>query len=484
MTTRHTDVLVIGGGPGGMSAAVAAAKSGASVTLLEALAEIGGNAIWSTGYMAFIDTELQRQHGIEDSIEIFMSDARAEVDLQRGRYGIIWDEYMTRVFAERSARTYDFLIEYGVEFGRFIRRPLQHTVDRMLNVVDTFGIQRAFLRAFSQFGVNVELNTKAIRLVRSENRVSGVVASGPSGVTTWLASHGVILATGGYQANPELRLRYQPEHLARTPYLGVHTCQGDGHLMAQSLGGDLINMTMIQPLVIVGSALVEDSIAVNVKGERFHNEAGPYDDRVAALLSQPDRVGYYVFDHTTFTKRRHLVDQMPSPYIAAADHSELATQIGCDVAVLARTLAEWNSLLATTPQQDSSFNRVIFNADGHGISDPPFYCSRMTLGTNFPSGGLRTTTTMNVVDVLGQPVLGLYAAGDTVGGVNPCLGLGGIHICTGLTLGALAGESATNRAIGEVHELLAVNPLPRPRLTATRPTMAIVDLKDRKADHD
>jgi succinate dehydrogenase/fumarate reductase flavoprotein subunit len=204
--------------------------------------------------------------------------------LQRDRYGIIWDEYMTRVYAERSAETYDFLVQYGVEFGRFIQRPLQHTTERMLNVVDTFGIQRAYLRAFEEFGVKVAYETRVKSLVRDGERVTGVVAEGPDGTVQWNASRGVVLSTGGYQSNPELRMRYQPEHLARTPYLGVHTCQGDGHLMGQMMGGDLINMTMIQPLVIVGSALVEDSIAVNVKGERFHDEAGPYDARSHRLL--------------------------------------------------------------------------------------------------------------------------------------------------------------------------------------------------------
>jgi len=99
MQTHSTDVLVVGAGPGGMSAAVAAARRGAKVTVLEALHEIGGNAIWSTGYMAFVDTDFQRKQGVEDSVEKFMRDARAEVELQRDRYGIIWDEYMTRVYA-------------------------------------------------------------------------------------------------------------------------------------------------------------------------------------------------------------------------------------------------------------------------------------------------------------------------------------------------------------------------------------------------
>ena len=107
-------------------------------------------------------------------------------------------------------------------------------------------------------------------------------------------ARGVVLATGGYQSNPRLRQRYQPEFVARAPYLGVDTCRGDGHLMGQAVGGDLINMTFVPPLVIVSSSVVEDAIAVNAAGERFHDEAGPYEERVERLHAQPGRRARYV----------------------------------------------------------------------------------------------------------------------------------------------------------------------------------------------
>ena len=210
-----------------------------------------------------------------------VSDARAEVERQRELYGIVWDEALTRLYAARSAAVYRFLRKYGVSFERLIERPLQHTVHRMAKLDDTFALRPAYQKAFDERGVTVHLQTRGTQLVTEAGRVTGILAEDAKGIRRhYAARRGVVLTTGGYQAGAKLRRRYQPEHLALTPYLGVSTCRGDGHLMGQSVGGDLINMTMVQPLVMVASSFVEDAIAVNLSGERFHDEAGPYDDRV------------------------------------------------------------------------------------------------------------------------------------------------------------------------------------------------------------
>lgn len=471
-STADFDVVVVGAGPGGMAAAVAAAESGARVVVLEALDEIGGNAIWSTGYLAFSGFDMQDRAGVRDSVERFFEDAAAEVARQRERYGIVWDEVLTRRFIEGSADTYRYLRERGVAFNRFIERPTQHTAHRMVDLADTFSLQRAFVAAFAECGVEVRHRHRGRRLVVADGIVTGIDVETPDGPSRFHA-RAVVLATGGYQAGIELRRRYQPEHLATTPYLGVPTCRGDGHVMGQAVGGDLINMTMVQPLVIVGSALVEDSIAVNIAGVRFHDEAGPYDDRVAALLAQPHRTAFYVFDHTTAENKRHLVDQMPGAAVSAPTLAALAEAIDVAPLPLVRTVDGWNALLRSGAARDPLHGRVVFPADRRGIVDGPFWASPMLIGVNFPAGGFRTTDTMAVVDVFGAVVPGLYAAGDTAGGVNPCLGLGGIHISSAFTLGFVAGRAAAAGDVGTVTPLPAVDEPPPPRGTVR---MAIVDV--------
>ena len=343
----------------------------------------------------------------------------------------------------------------------------------MVDLEDTFSLQAAFLQAFADRGVAVRYGCRGRRLLTEAGRVLGIVADTPSGSVAFHSGSGVVLATGGYQAGPDVRRRYQPEHLAATPYLGVPTCRGDGHRMGQAVGGDLLNMTMVQPLVIVGSALVEDSIAVNLEGRRFHDEAGPYDDRVAALVQQPRRAAFYVFDGPTDDHRRHLVDQMPARAVSASTLAELAALIGVPEAELALTVAAWNELVQSGSSRDPVHGRVVFPGDRSGIVEGPFWASPMVLGVNFPAGGFRTSDSMAVVDVFGEVVPGLFAAGDTAGGVNPCLGLGGIHISSAFTLGFVAGRSVATGDVGTVNALPHLDEPPPPRGTVR---MALVDL--------
>lgn len=455
------DVLVLGAGPGGMAAAVEAARAGAEVVVVEAGERIGGNAARSTGYLAFLDSALQRQEGISDSEDAFLTDALNEVALQQERFGIVFDVDLTRAVVRGSTDTYRFLTELGFTFNRFIRRPLQHTVDRMIDVADTALFTTCFERAFEDLGVRVLTRTRAVDLILDTGRVAGAVLDPAAEVRT--RGGGVVLATGGYQANPALRQRYQPAYLATTPYLGLDTCRGDGHVLGQAVGGDLVNMTMIPPLVMVASAFVEESIAVNLEGRRFHDEAGPYDDRVAALHAQPQRLGFYVCDGDVLARKGSLVEQMPQPARTAPTLAGLAAEIGCDAANLEATVARWNRTVAASEQHDADFGRVIFPDDRRGIVAPPFAAVPMVVGINFPAGGFRVSPRMEVADVRGRVIPGLFAVGDCVGGVNPAAGLGGMHICSALTLGRIAGRAALTAAPQPSPagaDLLAAHPIP------------------------
>lgn len=449
MEAFETDVVVLGTGPAGMAAVAGARAEGAEVVAVEAMDHIGGNAVWSTGYLAFVGSEMQREQGIEDDEETFVADARRMVDLAADRFGVEWDEALVRLFARESAETYRILTARGVRFSRFIPRPRQHTVDRMAAVEDTWMLGRAFLPEFDGPGVTTLFGTVADRLTTEGGRVTGVRAHRADGTPVDLrARRGVVLATGGYQSNPELRRRYQPEFQARAPYLGIDTCRGDGHLMGQAVGGDLVNMTFVPPLVIVSSSVVEDAIAVNEAGERFHDEAGPYEERVDALHAQPGRRAWYVVDDVVAREKAGLIGQMPQPPVQAGSLAELAGAIGVPAAALERTVARWNDFLASGEDRDPDFGRVVLPPNRRRCATGPFTAVPMVEGINFCCGGFRTTTSMQVVDVFGAPVPGLFAAGDTVGGLNPVSDLGGVHICGGLTLGRVAGRAAA-RAVDD-----------------------------------
>lgn len=472
----RADVVVVGGGVGGCAAAVEAAVAGASVVLLEAGGELGGNAARSTGYLAFADTTMQREAGIEDGAEAFLADMRAEVDRQSERYGILFDEALARRFAEESGATFDFLVDLGVRFNRFIPRPKQHTVDRMVDTVDVTAFRTGFERRLDELGVDVVLHARARRLVTEDGRVTGVAATVGDGVEQVVrASGAVVLAAGGYQANADVRRRYQPAHLADTPYLGVDTDLGDGHVMGQAVGGDLINMTMIPPLVMVASAFVEDAIAVNRAGRRFHDEAGPYDDRVAALGQQPGRDAWYVFDDRVARAKGLLVEQMPEPPVTADTLVGLADVLGVDGGRLEETVTRWNAAVAAG--RDEHLGRVVLPSSGRGIEEAPFHASRMVVGINFPAGGFRVTTDMEVVDLYGRTIPGLLAVGDCVGGVSPAIGLGGLKITPAVTLGRVAGRVAAAGLPSEPREAASSVQDGRVGRVDRRTRIAVVDME-------
>jgi len=460
-----------------MAATAAAAAAGAEVHVIEALDEIGGNSVWSTGYMAFVNSRAQQEAGIEDSVDAFISDAEASIDLLRDHYPVITDPGLLRLFAQHSAETYDILVARGVRFSRFIPRPLQHRTTRMLAVEDMMGFRRAFEPEFSRPNVRLFTRTIADRLVSEDGRVTGLVARGADGGTLrWNVRKGVVLASGGYQSNPELRARHVPGYLARAPYLGIDTCRGDAHLMAGAIGADLINMGLVLPLVIVSSSFVEDCIAVNRDGRRFHDEAGPYERRVEALQAQPDRCAFYIVDDETRQAKAQLLAQMPEPPVSAPDLGRLAVTIGVDPGELQTSVAEWNEFLAGTSDKDSRFGRVVLPGGRRQIVKPPFHAVPMVVGSNFVSGGMRVNDALQVMDVFGDPIAGLYTAGDAAGGFNPTAELGGMRLSGGFTLGRLAGEAAAEGRSGHVREGTAPKGAHMPSMIGSR--IALQDVRD------
>ena len=444
--SNEADLVVVGGGPGGMATALEAANHGASVILLEADTQIGGNAARSTGYLAFQNFDMQTEEGISDNAEIFVEDMFAEIARQNDKYGILFDEDLAWLFSEESSDTYVWLCDLGFEFNRFLPRPKQHSVNRMVDVKDTTMFTSLFEEALETAGVKVITETRVRRLLTLNESVVGAATD----TASYRAKKAVVLATGGYQANPQIRIKYQPEVMASTPYLGTEHDVGDGHLMGQEVGGDLINMTMIPPLIMVGSALVEESIAVNLEGERFHDEAGPYDYRVDRLAMQTDRLAWYIFDDRTFRSKKQLIDEMPEKPVSELTLEGLANKLGCAPQCLTKSVAEWNSLVVSSDLKDPKFGRVIFPDPRIGIVEAPFHASRMIVGINFPAGGFRVSNSMQVLNVYGEPISNLFAVGDCAGGLGPVIGMGGMRITPALSLGRIAGRRIATSTSSEV----------------------------------
>ena len=149
-----------------------------------------------------------------------------------------------------------------------------------------------------------------------------------------------------------------------------------------------------------------------------------------------------MFDDRVAQAKAQLVAEMPEPAVSGATAAELAAAIGCDARGLADALGRWNQTCVSGADRDPAFGRVIFGHPRTGIVEPPLRAAPMVVGVNFPAGGFRVNADMQVLDVYGDVIAGLYAVGDCVGGVSPAIGLGGVKITAALTLGRLAGEVA------------------------------------------
>jgi succinate dehydrogenase/fumarate reductase flavoprotein subunit len=438
----YTDVLVLGAGPSGLAAAHEAALGGASVIVVDPTGEIGGNGAFSTGYMAFAGTSLQREQGINDTPGTFLADMLLEVERKREAFDPEFGVDVATRFAEESGEAFEYLVNLGFQFGRFVSRPRQHTVDRMVVMLETIQFREIFLQLFAELGVTLRLRSRARELTSTGGVVSGALLEGTNGQQTEVrASSAVIVTTGGYQASVEMRRRYQPAFDPTTPYQGLDTIVGDGQIMLGSLGADLVNMHMVPELVQIASRLVEECIAINESGRRFHDEAGPYRERLQALRSQPGGIAYFLCDARTAERHAQLLGEMPGPAKRLGSLAEIARAISAPAEALTETVERWNTAVEGG-KPDDEFGRVVFPDPPIGIRTPPFTVVPMTVGSDISAGGARVSPEMEVLRADGTPIANLFAAGDCNGLINAAAGLGGVHLASAVTLGRVAGRSA------------------------------------------
>jgi succinate dehydrogenase/fumarate reductase flavoprotein subunit len=443
--SESVDVLVLGAGPAGLVAAYEAASAGATVTIVDCTSEIGGNGAFSTGYMAFAGTSRQGDLGIQDSPETFLADMVAEVERKRAAFDPEFDHSVAERFVTESGAAFEFLVGLGFDFGRFVSRPLQHSVDRMVVMTRTADIREIFVGRLGDLGVTIRRRERATSLTTEGGVVRGAILTRPDGThTEVLARRAVVVTTGGYQASAEMRAQYQPAFDSHAPFQGLDTIVGDGHRMLADVGADLVNMHMVPELVQVASRLVEECIAVNEDGRRFHDEAGPYNLRLAALRAQPGAIAYYLCDAATAERQAQLLGELPGRSRTVGSLEAAARVIGADPRVLVGTVERWNDVVeASAPDE---FGRVVLPEDRVGIRKSPFTLSPMVIGTDISAGGARITPDTEVLRADGRVIPNVFAAGDCQGITNVAAGLGGVHLASAVTLGRVAGRAAAGCA--------------------------------------
>lgn len=301
------DVVIIGSGGAGMSAAIVASDAGASVVILEQMNYNGGNTRRSEGGMNAAETVSQKALGIEDSVDVMFEDT------MKGGKNISNPE-LVRYLAENSAESIDWLLSIGMDMtgvaqGAGATNPRMH---RSADGAKIGGVLVPVLeKNLAERGIRILYATKATDLVVTDGKVTGVTAVDANGNTMTFDAGAVVLATGGFGANPDIFVKYRPDldGFSTTNHPGSN---GSGIAMAQAIGADTVDMEQIQtnPTVDMNTNIVisetvrgKGAIFVNQSGERFVNEMLTRDVLSSAILELPEKYTYEVF----LKDYRHLI---------------------------------------------------------------------------------------------------------------------------------------------------------------------------------
>lgn len=443
VTTREADVVVVGSGAAGLAAAIEAADAGAKVILLEKLPLVGGSTLLSGGIVYGAETPGQERAGIEDSAEDLAAYwlERAEGDA---------DEDLIRLVAERSGETIAWLEELGVEFAPPVPAgtspvPRAHRTKEGRGA----GLIGPVEKAARDRGVEILLETPAKKLLTDEGgAVIGVEAQTKDGETLRIKAKAVVLATGGFDRNKELVAQYSPQAADHITYVAAGNT-GDGLVMAREVGADIVakggiigfrgvaeNIPYTHP---VGGLIFTPSLYVDSKGKRFVNEAIDYPLFYNAMVENGDEAFYLIFDANNYVEALEEGLELGVVF-KGSTLAELAEAAGIDPAGLEETVAEYNRCAAAG--EDPAFGKD--PALLAPITEPDFYALKVVPATLGTMGGPRINVKTQVLDTSGNPIPGLYAAGEVANGqfYKDTYPASGTSIQMSFTLGRIAGREA------------------------------------------
>ncbi|MBQ7682391.1 MAG: flavocytochrome c [Oscillibacter sp.] len=496
--TYDTDIVVIGAGGAGMTAAVVAADAGRNVIIVESMPMVGGNSIRSTGGMnaaktvyqdenefaesAGVEKQLEAAAGAEyadnaaiqelaatvaeqwaayqdsaegyfDSVELF------QLDTLIGGHGIN-NPILVQKLAEESAGAIDWLHTIGADlqsvssFGGASVKRIHRPVDESGKTVSVGEYIVPILQENlnQRENITLYLNTRATEILKDESgKVVGIVAEGPTGNKITVNAKAVVDAAGGFGANHDKVVSYRPDldGFTTTNAAGV---KGQGIDIAAAVGADTVDMAQIQihPTVeyntsnLITEGLRGDgAILVNADGYRFYDEVSTRDKVSAAEIEQPGSFSWLIIDSKMVENSNVIQGYIKKGYTVQGDtYAELAEAMGVPAQTFRDTMEFWNSSAAN--KSDPLYGRTSF---AQPLDLAPFYAIKVTAGIHHTMGGLKISPDAEVLDTSGNVIPGLYAAGEVTGGVHGGNRLGGNAVADFVVFGRIAGANAAEFAI-------------------------------------
>lgn len=468
------DIAVIGGGFAGLAAAEHAASLGASTVLIEKMPVLGGNSQINGGVYAAYTSQIADELYEKLNLEPDTAEKHIEDTIVGGDY--MGDPALVKNLVYGSPMYLDKLIDAGLELRESITRPGGHYGYRTYTTINGIGgdITRVQKEMLDETDAEVLLNTKMTAIYREadgEGRVVGIRVTDADGEEKNIrAEKGVILCSGGFSGNVEMRLKHVPTLTEDVPTTNHVGATGEGLTMAQEIGANTMQMSYIQlyPFanpnngVLDATAVIPFSgpsagvVYVDYKGERYVNEGERRD--VCSLAAQQSGgfptfciLGQQIVDEGGFITEEQLENGMEADRIFKADTLEaLAEEINArtykdgsvtiDPATLAETIATHNTYVANG--EDPDFGKRIDSGVMMPIEDGPYYAIPQWPSVHHTMGGLTITNRTEVQDIWNEVIPGLYAAGEVTGGVHGTNRLGSNATPDALVHGYIAAEVA------------------------------------------
>lgn len=494
-STVDADVVVVGAGGAGMTAAITAAAEGKSVVILESQSMVGGNSVRATGGMNAGKTVYQDENefgesaGVEKTLKTaaekyadnetitalaktvseqwaayqanptgyFDSVELMELDTMIGGKGIN-DPELVETLCANSADAIDWLDEHGItlhnvsSFGGASVKRIHRPVNAEGKTVSVGSYMIPLLQEnCEKAGVKMMLDTTATEILTDANGAAvGVKATGASGETVTVNAKAVVLATGGFGANLDMVVKYKPE-LKGFMTTNAPGIQGQGIEMAQAIGAATVDMDQIQihPTVEANTAALiteglrgDGAILINEEGQRFIDEVGTRDVVSAAEIAQTGSYSWLVVDQAMVDASSVIQGYIKKGYTVTGEtYEELGEAMGVDAAAFAETMEKWNGYVEA--KNDPDFGRTSF---ANPLNTAPYYAVKVTAGVHHTMGGLKINANTEVLNEKGEVIPGLFAAGEVTGGVHGANRLGGNAVADFTVFGRIAGAAASDYA--------------------------------------
>ena len=445
------DMVIVGAGGAGLSAAVAAAETnnGLKIVVLEKEAIIGGNTNSSTGGINAAETDIQKELGIEDSKKLFYDDI-----MSGGNYENI--PSLVENLVEHAPVTISWLTGLGVDLtdvglmgGSSVKRTHRPKGGTAIGP----HLMKVLKEATTNKNIEIRTSNKVTGLLTAvDGSVTGVKVENANGSAYTLAAKAVIIATGGFGANLDMVTSLQPS-LKGFATLNHPGATGDAFGWVTAIGGATIQMANIQihptaeatnHILITEAVRGNGAILVNHESKRFCNEM---DTRVvvsAAILAQTQGEAFLIFDQGV-RKSLASIETYANQHLLkeGATVAELAQAIDVPAADLEATLNRYNTYQKEGVDKDFGRSATGMTAS---LETAPYYAVRVTPAIHHTMGGLSVNTDTQVLRADGTPIPGLYAAGEVTGGLHGANRLGGNGVADIVVNGRLAGINAGRAA--------------------------------------